>query len=90
MEMHGLAGAWSRGSDLTSIAKAPWDTTTHMRDLFTPPTPRRDPSHRGCLSSDFRDAGPHKAGFTIGTPLRVLVTPGRLVLEVDHGNVMGH
>ena len=27
----------------------------------------------------------HKAGFAIGTPLRVLVTPERLVLEVDHG-----
>ena len=25
----------------------------------------------------------HRAGFVIGTPLRVLVTPGRLVLEVD-------
>ena len=25
----------------------------------------------------------HRAGFAIGTPLRVLVTPGRLVLEVD-------
>ena len=25
----------------------------------------------------------HKAGFAIGTPVRILVTPGRLVLEVD-------
>jgi hypothetical protein len=25
----------------------------------------------------------HQAGFAIGTPVRVLVTPGRLVLEVD-------
>lgn len=25
----------------------------------------------------------HHAGFAIGTPVRVLVTPGRLVLEVD-------
>lgn len=27
----------------------------------------------------------HQAGFAIGTPVRVLVTPGRLVLEVDAG-----
>ncbi len=27
----------------------------------------------------------HKAKFVIGTPLRVLVTPGRLILEVEHG-----
>lgn len=27
----------------------------------------------------------HKAGFAIGAPLRVLVTPGRVVLEVDQG-----
>ncbi|MDE2450111.1 MAG: SymE family type I addiction module toxin [Gammaproteobacteria bacterium] len=25
----------------------------------------------------------HKAGFAIGTPVRILVTPGRLVLEVE-------
>lgn len=25
----------------------------------------------------------HRAGFAIGTPVRILVTPGRLVLEVD-------
>lgn len=25
----------------------------------------------------------HRAGFAIGTRVRVLVTPGRLVLEVD-------
>lgn len=25
----------------------------------------------------------HQAGFAIGAPLRILVTPGRLVLEVD-------
>src|SRR5690348_17258178 len=25
----------------------------------------------------------HQAGFAIGTPVRMLVTPGRLVLEVD-------
>lgn len=29
----------------------------------------------------------HQAGFAIGTPLRVLVTPGRLVLEVDEGTL---
>jgi hypothetical protein len=26
----------------------------------------------------------HQAGFAIGAPVRVLVTPGRLVLEVDN------
>jgi hypothetical protein len=35
------------------------------------------------LSYDFRVAWLDQAGFVIGTPVRILVTPARLVLEVD-------
>lgn len=56
----------------------------YVRPNYTYPTaPRRRPDPPPVPFLPLRGRWLHKAGFGIGTPVRVLVMPGRLVLEVD-------
>ena len=48
-----------------------------------PTAPRREPQPARVPYLRLQGRWLHKAGFAIGAPLRVLVTRGRLVLEVD-------
>lgn len=48
-----------------------------------PTAPRSEPEPPRVPFLRFQGRWLHQAGFAIGTPVRVLVTPGRLVLEVD-------
>ena len=48
-----------------------------------PTAPRREPEPARVPYLRLQGRWLHKAGFAIGAPLRVLVTPGRLVLEVN-------
>lgn len=56
----------------------------YVRPNYTYPTaPRRRPDPPPIPFLPLQGRWLHKAGFRIGTPVRVLVMPGRLVLEVD-------
>ena len=51
-----------------------------------PTAPRRAPEPVRVPYLRLQGRWLHKAGFAIGTPLRVLVTQGRLVLELDEAD----
>jgi Toxin SymE, type I toxin-antitoxin system len=56
----------------------------YVKPNYTYPTaPRRRPDPPPVPLLPLQGRWLHKAGFTIGTPVRILVMPGRLVLEVD-------
>lgn len=56
----------------------------YVKPNYTYPTaPRRRPDPPPVPFLPLQGRWLHKAGFGIGTPVRVLVMPGRLVLEVD-------
>jgi len=58
----------------------------YLRPNYAYPTaPRRTPEPPPVPFLRLQGRWLHQAGFAIGTPLRVFVTPGRLVLEVDGG-----
>jgi hypothetical protein len=55
----------------------------HPPNCTHPTAPRRRPDPPPVPFLPLRGRWLYKAGFGIGTPVRVLVMPGRLVLEVD-------
>jgi toxic protein SymE len=52
-------------------------------DCAYPTAPRREPEPQRVPFLRLQGRWLHQAGFAIGTAVRVLVTPGRVVLEVD-------
>lgn len=53
------------------------------RNYAFPTAPRLGPEPRRVPFLRLQGHWLHQAGFAIGAPVRILVTPGRLVLEVD-------